>query len=66
MDCKKKSRLSYKGDLLKPLFCWMFAHILQGFTNNNKDMDVGIARLILYSTFIHSILKGKYEQSLKK
>ena len=28
-----------------------------------ENMDVGIARLILYSTFIHSILKGKYEQS---
>jgi hypothetical protein len=27
-----------------------------------KELDIGIARLILYSTFIHSILKGKYEQ----
>jgi hypothetical protein len=59
---QEEKSFSYKWDLLKPLFCWMFA-ISYNDLEITENMDVGIARLILYSTFIHSILKGKYDKS---
>lgn len=54
----------YKIDLLKPLFCWMFALSYTEDLQITKDVDIGKARLILYSGFIHSVLKGKYQHSL--
>jgi hypothetical protein len=57
---EKNKDSSYQLDLLKPLFCWMFA-LSYNDLQVIKDVDVGIARFILYSTFIHSILEGRYK-----
>lgn len=59
---QEKDGSSYKIDLLKPLFCWMFA-LSYSHLQITKDMGVGMPRLILYSTFIHSILEGRYHYS---
>jgi uncharacterized protein YjbI with pentapeptide repeats len=59
---KENSNNTYRIDLLKPLFCWMFA-LSYPDLQITKDMDIDKARLVLYSTFIHSIIKGKYQYS---
>jgi hypothetical protein len=60
---QEKKSYSYSEELLKPLFCWMFAISFRDL-QITKDVDVGIARFILYSTFIHSILEGRYKGAL--
>jgi uncharacterized protein YjbI with pentapeptide repeats len=49
-------------DLIKPLFCWMLAISYNDLHIGEKNIDSNIANVILYSTFIHSILHGKYEK----
>ena len=59
---EEKDSYYYRIDLTKPLFCWMFAISYPGL-EVTENMDIGIARLILYSKFIHSILEGRYQYS---
>src|SRR6478672_3196465 len=61
-ELQEKKNLPYQIDLLKPLFCWMFALSYRNL-EITRDIDAGEARLILYSTFIHSILEGRYKDS---
>src|SRR6185312_769628 len=61
-ELQEKKNSPYQIDLLKPLFCWMFALSYRNL-EITRDIDAGEARLILYSTFIHSILEGRYKDS---
>ena len=49
-------------DLIKPLFCWMFAICYKDLNIEKENINPKTANVILYSTFIHSILRGKYEK----
>lgn len=54
-------------DMRKPLFCWMFAIMM----NSKSDSEIGfkdvenpsIKRALVYLRFIHSIIRGKHEHT---
>jgi uncharacterized protein YjbI with pentapeptide repeats len=60
------------AEIRKPLFCWMFALMVNSDSDNARIIedatttDLQLRTALIYQEFIHSIIKGKHEESAKE